>query len=82
MISYGDLPMIHYLHLRAKSTGGGGILTARPRRSSRLKKGHDIGNLFGFPILILLGDASHHPAINRGREVRELQVLALHLGAS
>ncbi|KAJ8435554.1 hypothetical protein Cgig2_015409 [Carnegiea gigantea] len=43
--------------------------------------GHCIGSLFGFPILILLGDAGHHPAINKGREVGELRVPTLHLGA-
>ncbi|KAJ8438251.1 LOW QUALITY PROTEIN: hypothetical protein Cgig2_030616 [Carnegiea gigantea] len=81
IISYGDLPRIRHLHLRAKNVGGGGILTVGPRGSARLKKEQGIGNLFGFPILILSGDASHHPAINKGREVRELWVPALHLGA-
>ncbi|KAJ8423405.1 LOW QUALITY PROTEIN: hypothetical protein Cgig2_030572 [Carnegiea gigantea] len=55
IISYGDLPRIRHLHLGDKDAGGGGILAAGPRGSARFKKGHCIGNLFGFPILILSG---------------------------
>ncbi|KAJ8448912.1 hypothetical protein Cgig2_030768 [Carnegiea gigantea] len=47
---------------------------------SRFKKRHRMGNLFRFPILILSGDARHHPTINKGRKARELQMVALHLG--
>ncbi|KAJ8433849.1 hypothetical protein Cgig2_032060 [Carnegiea gigantea] len=78
---YGDLPRIRHLHLRAKDVRGGGILTAGPRGSARFKKGHCIGNLFGFPILILSGDASNHPTINKGWEIGELRVSTIHLGA-
>ncbi|KAJ8428834.1 hypothetical protein Cgig2_005899 [Carnegiea gigantea] len=56
---YGDLPRMRHLHLRAKNAKDGGILAAEPQRNARLKKGHDIGNLFGFPILILSGNADH-----------------------
>ncbi|KAJ8449194.1 hypothetical protein Cgig2_027196 [Carnegiea gigantea] len=38
------------------------------------KGGHRIGNLFGFPTLILLGDADHRLAIDKGREAREFWV--------
>ncbi|KAJ8435911.1 LOW QUALITY PROTEIN: hypothetical protein Cgig2_013258 [Carnegiea gigantea] len=65
----------------AKNAGGEGILADRPRGSARLKKGSDIGNLFRLPILILSGDFSHHPAINKGREVGELRVPTLNLEA-
>ncbi|KAJ8422881.1 hypothetical protein Cgig2_027364 [Carnegiea gigantea] len=80
--SYGDLPRVRHLHLRAKTAEGGGVLAAGPRGCARLKKGNDIGNLFRLPILILLRDSGHHPAINNGREVGELRVLTLHLGPS
>ncbi|KAJ8429440.1 hypothetical protein Cgig2_021092 [Carnegiea gigantea] len=81
IISYGDLLRMRHLHLRAKNAGSGGILTVGPQGSARFKTGHSIGNLFRFPILIFTGDACHHPTINKGQEVRELQVSALHLGA-
>ncbi|KAJ8420397.1 hypothetical protein Cgig2_013884 [Carnegiea gigantea] len=73
IVSYGDLPRVRHLHLRAKNVGGGGVLATRPRGVARLKKGNDIGNLFRLLILILSGDASHHPTINKGREVGELR---------
>ncbi|KAJ8438962.1 hypothetical protein Cgig2_018873 [Carnegiea gigantea] len=66
IISYSDLPGIHHLHLWAEDTRGRGILAAGSRGSARFKKGHRIGNLFGFPIFILSGDAGHHPAIDKG----------------
>ncbi|KAJ8423631.1 LOW QUALITY PROTEIN: hypothetical protein Cgig2_028490 [Carnegiea gigantea] len=66
IVSYDDLPRVHHLHLGAKNAGGGGILAARPRGSAQLKKRNDIGNLFWLPILILSGDAGHHPTINKG----------------
>ncbi|KAJ8431068.1 LOW QUALITY PROTEIN: hypothetical protein Cgig2_017064 [Carnegiea gigantea] len=72
---------ICHLHLWAEGTRGGGVLAAGPRGSARFKKRHCIGNLFGFPTFILSGDASHHAAIDKGREARELQVSALYLGA-
>ncbi|KAJ8426831.1 hypothetical protein Cgig2_025769 [Carnegiea gigantea] len=73
---------VRHLHLRAKNAGGKGVLAAGARGSARLKKENGIGNLFRLPILILLGDASHHSAINKGQKVRELGVPTLHLGAS
>ncbi|KAJ8421676.1 hypothetical protein Cgig2_004473 [Carnegiea gigantea] len=66
----GDLPRVRHLHLRAMNAGGGGVL------------GNGIGNRFRLPTLILSGDASHHMAINKGWEARELLVPTLHLGAS
>ncbi|KAJ8444093.1 hypothetical protein Cgig2_025094 [Carnegiea gigantea] len=41
---------------------------------------HRTRNLFGFPGLILSGDACYRPTINKGREARELRMAALHLG--
>ncbi|KAJ8429992.1 hypothetical protein Cgig2_033917 [Carnegiea gigantea] len=67
------------LHLRTEDTRGGGILAARPRGSTWFKKRPRVGNLFRFPRLILLGDARHRLAINKGREVRELRMATLHL---
>ncbi|KAJ8426193.1 hypothetical protein Cgig2_008910 [Carnegiea gigantea] len=64
IVSYGDLPRVHNLHLRAKNAGGGGILAAGPRGSARLKNEDGVRNLFRLPTLILSGDFSHHPAIN------------------
>ncbi|KAJ8449212.1 hypothetical protein Cgig2_021676 [Carnegiea gigantea] len=49
--------------------------------SHRLKKTHRVGNLFGSPTLIFCGNACNHPAINIGREARELRMAACHLGA-
>jgi len=57
------------------------VPAAGARGSAWFKKGHRIGNLFTFPTFILSGDASHHPAINKGQEAWELQRPALHLGA-
>ncbi|KAJ8439688.1 LOW QUALITY PROTEIN: hypothetical protein Cgig2_010185 [Carnegiea gigantea] len=81
IISYGDLPGICHLHLWAEDTKGGGILAARPQGSAQFKKRNHVGNLFGFLTFILLGDAGHHPTIDKGREARKLQVPTLHLGA-
>ena len=39
-----------------------------------------VGNLSGFPTLILSRDARNHLAINKGQETRELWMEALHLG--
>ncbi|KAJ8420444.1 hypothetical protein Cgig2_015293 [Carnegiea gigantea] len=81
VICYRDLSGIRHLHLYAEDTRGRGILTAGPRGRARFKKGHYIGNLFGFPTLILSRDASYHSTIDKGREARELWVSALYLGA-
>ncbi|KAJ8420373.1 hypothetical protein Cgig2_026992 [Carnegiea gigantea] len=64
IISYSDLPRVRHLHLKAENAGGGGILTAGPRGSARLKNGDGVGKSFRLPTLILSGDLSHHPAIN------------------
>ncbi|KAJ8429887.1 LOW QUALITY PROTEIN: hypothetical protein Cgig2_014167 [Carnegiea gigantea] len=69
------------LHLRTEDARGGGVLTARLRGSAWFKTRHHVGNLFGFPTLILSWNARNHPAVNKGWETRELQMLALHLGA-
>ncbi|KAJ8420207.1 hypothetical protein Cgig2_025831 [Carnegiea gigantea] len=82
IVSNGDLPRVRHFHLRAKNAGGGGVLAARPRGCARLKKGNNIGNLFRLPTLILSGGTSHHLAINKGRQTRELRVPTLYLGAS
>ncbi|KAJ8437507.1 hypothetical protein Cgig2_007484 [Carnegiea gigantea] len=82
LVSNCDLSRVCYLHLRTKNAWGGGILAAGPRGRARLKKGNGIGNLFWLPTLILSGDDSLHPAINKGRKARELRVPTLHLGAS
>ncbi|KAJ8447438.1 LOW QUALITY PROTEIN: hypothetical protein Cgig2_019432 [Carnegiea gigantea] len=49
IISYDDFPRIRHHHPGARDAGGGGILVAGPRGDARFKKGHRIGNLFGFP---------------------------------
>ncbi|KAJ8441379.1 LOW QUALITY PROTEIN: hypothetical protein Cgig2_009087 [Carnegiea gigantea] len=64
----------------APDARGRGILAARPRESAWFERRHRIENLFGFPILILSEDARNHSTINKGWEVRELRVAALHLG--
>ncbi|KAJ8442698.1 hypothetical protein Cgig2_001791 [Carnegiea gigantea] len=81
IISYGDLPWVRDFHLKAEDTRGGRVLTARPRMSARFKKGHCIGNLFGFPTSIFRGNTRNLLAINQGLEARELWMAALHLGA-
>ena len=78
IISSGDLPGIIHLHLWTEDIKGGGILVAGPRESAWFKRGHRIGNFFGFPTFILSGDAGHHLAIDKGRKARELGVPALH----
>ncbi|KAJ8450535.1 LOW QUALITY PROTEIN: hypothetical protein Cgig2_020172 [Carnegiea gigantea] len=72
-------PDICHLHLWDEDTRGRGVLATGPRGSARFKKRHCIGNLFGIPTFILSGDAGYYPAIDKGREVRELRVPALHL---
>ncbi|KAJ8447060.1 hypothetical protein Cgig2_025437 [Carnegiea gigantea] len=57
-----------------------GLRKLRPRGSAWFKKRHCIGNLFGFPTLILLRDARNLPTINKGQEARESRMAALHLG--
>ncbi|KAJ8437091.1 LOW QUALITY PROTEIN: hypothetical protein Cgig2_016445 [Carnegiea gigantea] len=39
IVSYGDLPRVRHLHLRAKNAGGGGVLTPRPRGHALAQKG-------------------------------------------
>ncbi|KAJ8430451.1 hypothetical protein Cgig2_030107 [Carnegiea gigantea] len=48
--------------------------------SAWFKKRNHVRNLFGFPTLILSGDARNCSAINKGREARELRMASLHLG--
>ncbi|KAJ8446512.1 hypothetical protein Cgig2_027474 [Carnegiea gigantea] len=76
----GDL--MHGLDLRCVTytSGLNTIGVDWTKGSAWFKKGNCIGNLFGFPTLILSGDARHHPTIDKGREARELRVLALDLG--
>ncbi|KAJ8439393.1 hypothetical protein Cgig2_021807 [Carnegiea gigantea] len=81
IISYGDLPRVTDLYLRAENARGGGIFTTRPRRSAWLKKRHDVRDLFGFPILIFWGNACNYRTINQGQEGRVLGMAALYLGA-
>ncbi|KAJ8433170.1 LOW QUALITY PROTEIN: hypothetical protein Cgig2_023814 [Carnegiea gigantea] len=57
-----------------------GISYRIPRGSAGLKNRHRIGNLFGFPKLIFFGEHPRYPAINKGREVRELGMTTLHMG--
>ncbi|KAJ8422414.1 hypothetical protein Cgig2_023438 [Carnegiea gigantea] len=77
-ISSDDLLGIIHLHLWAEDIRGGGMDHERVLGS---KGGHSIGNLFGFPTFILVGDIGHHAAINKGWEARELLVPTLHLRA-
>ncbi|KAJ8429571.1 LOW QUALITY PROTEIN: hypothetical protein Cgig2_023777 [Carnegiea gigantea] len=79
IINYGDLLRICHLHLWTEDAQGGEVLAAGPRGSARFKTRHRIGNLFGFPTLILLADVHHHPTIDKGQEARELQMAALHM---
>ncbi|KAJ8441090.1 LOW QUALITY PROTEIN: hypothetical protein Cgig2_000351 [Carnegiea gigantea] len=57
-----------------EDTRDGGILAVRLHRSAWFKKRHLIGNLFGFPILILSRDACNCLTINKGPEARELRM--------
>ncbi|KAJ8442132.1 hypothetical protein Cgig2_011322 [Carnegiea gigantea] len=65
---------------RTEDVRGGGVLATRPRGSVLFKGRHRVGNLFGFPTLILSGNARNHPTINKGREPKELWIMTLRLG--
>ncbi|KAJ8440418.1 hypothetical protein Cgig2_017651 [Carnegiea gigantea] len=66
---------------KTEDTSSRRILAARPQGSVGLKKKYPIGNIIRFPTLIFWGNACNPPAIDKGREARELQMAAHHLGA-
>ncbi|KAJ8435271.1 hypothetical protein Cgig2_026010 [Carnegiea gigantea] len=75
-VSYSDFPWVRNLLLNTKDAGSGRILAPRPQGGVGHNNRHYIGNLFGFPKLILWGDVHHHPAINKSWEAGKLRMLA------
>ncbi|KAJ8432898.1 LOW QUALITY PROTEIN: hypothetical protein Cgig2_014485 [Carnegiea gigantea] len=62
------VPSANYLSgdLMAEDVRDEGVLAAGPQGGAWFKLRHRVGNLFGFPTLILSGDACNRPAINKG----------------
>ncbi|KAJ8420555.1 hypothetical protein Cgig2_014918 [Carnegiea gigantea] len=89
--SLGDLMRgVDLVFAILRTLKSGYVTSTSGRRTIRVEKysqldyegRHRIGNVFGFPTLILSGDARHQTAINKGHEARELGMATFYLGTS